>query len=126
MDIASIFKLRRHKRFMVNLDVTFVETKTGRETEAKVHDVSDEGMMIYSEDSFEAGMMLDIWLMLPAPNADSEPPILIVSGKVANCVLAPKGHYFDIGVSIKKIEGDGRAIYTDYLDDLAGKKVAVG
>lgn len=119
MDLARFFLLRSHKRYSVNLDVTVVETKTGREMDARIADVSLAGVQVLCEDSFDAGVMIDLWFMVPAADGDTAQTV-IASGKVANCSLHSKGQRFEIGVSLKKFDGDGKAIYERYIQRLSG------
>lgn len=120
MDLTRIFTLRNHKRFMVNIDVTVVETTTGREMDGKIADVSVTGMQILSEDSFDNGTMLDIWFLVPAEHEGRAPQTIIATGKVANCALHAKGQRFEIGVSLKKFDGDSKAVYERYLHRVSG------
>lgn len=124
MDLSKFFSLRSQKRYRVSMDVTVVETKTGREMDARIADVSMTGMQIVSEDSFDTGFMLDIWFIVPAEAAGQEAQIVIASGKVANCTLQAKGHYFEVGVSLKKFDGDGKAIYERFIQRVSGAEPA--
>lgn len=120
MELTKLFNLRQHKRFMVTLDVTLVETVTGREMEGRIREVSRTGMLIQSVDSFEPGAALDIWFFIPAEPSHEEPPVIIATGKVSHCTLQAKGQFFDVGVAIKTLDGDGRGLYERYLARLAG------
>lgn len=121
MDLTRIFNLRSHKRYMVNMEVTVVETRTGREMDARIADVSLTGMQILSEDSFDTGAMLDVWFMVPAQHSDEPSHTIIAAGKVANCTLHAKGQRFEIGVSLKKFDGDSKAVYERFIQRLSGQ-----
>lgn len=120
MDLTRIFNLRNHKRYMVNMEVTVVETRTGREMDARIRDVSMTGMQILSEDSFDTGAMLDLWFLVPGPGEDAPSQTIIAAGKVANCELHAKGQRFEIGVSLKKFDGDSKAVYERFIRQLGG------
>lgn len=120
MGLANLFNLRQHKRFMVNLEVTLVETVTGREMEGRIREVSRTGMLMESIDSFESGAALDIWFFIPAEPGHEEPPVIIATGKVSHCTLQAKGQFFDVGVALKTLDGEGRGLYERYLARLAG------
>lgn len=119
MDLTRFFLLRSHKRFSVNIDVTVVETKTGREMDARIADVSQTGMQILCEDSFDSGVIIDLWFLVPGADGETAQTI-IASGKVANCSLHAKGQRFEIGVSLKKFDGDSKMVYERYIQRLSG------
>lgn len=120
MGLADLLNLRQHKRFMVNLEVTLVETVTGREMEGRIREISRTGMLLESIDSFNGGAALDIWFFIPAEPGHEEPPVIIATGKVSHCTLQTKGQFFDVGVALKTLDGEGRGLYERYLARLAG------
>lgn len=120
MDLTRIFTLRTHKRYMVNMDVTLVETSTGREMDSRIADVSLTGMQILSEDSFDYGVMIDIWFQVPGLQEGAPPQTIIAGGKVVNCALHAKGQRFEIGVSLKKFDGDSKAVYERFIQRVSG------